>query len=284
MKRITEVLETFVPTKLLNLPKLRNNPDSRPYFRNEILHFQEDLEELTGNRVDEAQLRDRIVQYNKVRRLLKQFSELRQRKNPPLTGTDFLELVRGFYFLEPEEILPTYEDLYQKLSAQADEGEGKLRILLAGSIVADGDRRLLDLIENDLGLTVVVEDHCAGFKPFAKTIRETGDPYLALADGYLEQAPCARMKPLNDSLDFVAELVKDYRPDGVLYIYQKFCSCYGVGKKEFLDRFQALGVPALDLSSDYSENDLGQFRTRIEAFVEVLSALRSQKNEQYAHA
>jgi benzoyl-CoA reductase/2-hydroxyglutaryl-CoA dehydratase subunit BcrC/BadD/HgdB len=58
--------------------------------------------------------------------------------------------------------------------------------------------------------------------------------------------------------------------DGVIYSYLKFCPCYGLTKNVFLRRFQSLGIPALELASDYSRGDIGQIRTRIEAFVEVL--------------
>ncbi len=85
------------------------------------------------------------------------------------------------------------------------------------------------------------------------------------------------MKPIDDSLNFTGKLAQEYNADGVLYVYQKFCGCYGVGKKEFLDKFQSLNIPVLDISSDYSESDHGQIKTRIEAFVEVLQAQRSKK-------
>jgi predicted CoA-substrate-specific enzyme activase len=275
MKRMTEVLENYVPVKLLNLPRIRNNPDSREYFRSELLHFKGDVEKLTGSTIEENTLRQRIAAYNEVRFLIKQFSELRKRNNVPLTGSEFLELVRGFYLLEPEENLPAYRNLYQQLAAQADGDSGKLRMMIAGSIVGDGDRRLLDIVEKELGLSVVVEDHCTGLKPFYGRIDETIDPYLALANGYLDQAPCARMKPIVDSLNFTEKLAREYDVDGVLFVYQKFCGIYGIAKKEFLDRFQSLNIPVLDISGDYSESDHGQIKTRIEAFVEVLQSQRS---------
>jgi len=279
MKRVTEVLENYVPTLLLNLPRLRDSRDSRLFFREEILHFRKDLENLTGLKVTDEEVRARIVKYNEVRRLLRDFSELRQRDNPPLSGTEYLELVRGFYYLEPEELLPIYRNLFTELSNKGDVGERKLRIVISGSIAADGDRRLLDILENDLGLAVVADDHCTGYKPFDKVVNETGDVWEALASGYLDQAPCARQKPFSDSLDFVSRLIGDYRADGVIYVYQKFCACYGVTKKEFLDRFQELDIPVLDISGDYSESDHGQLKTRIEAFVEVLEAHRSKTHE-----
>lgn len=274
MKRASEVIEQFVPITLLNLPRLRGVETSRTFFREELVHFRNDLAELVGRPISDDEVGAQIVLFNKARRLIRKFSELRQRPNPPLTGADFLELVRGFYYLPPERLIEVYQPLYDALSRVPDNGERRLRLMISGSIVADGDRRLVELIENEIGARVVVEDHCTGLRPFFHTVSEAGDPYRALADGYLDQAPCARMKPLEDTFAFPAILARDYAADGILYVYMKFCACYGITRAAFVDHFRRLGVPVLELSSDYSRSDHGQLKTRIEAFAEVLADAR----------
>lgn len=275
MKRASEVIETFVPTTLLNLPRLRDEPASRAFFREEIKHFRDDVAELAGCSVSEDDLREQIVLFNKARRLIKKFSELRKRANPPLSGKDFLELVRGYYYLPPEKLLATYEKLYRKLSRVKDNGDRPVRLMVSGSIMADGDRRLVELIEDEIGARVVVEDHCTGLRPFTHTLREDGDPFQALADGYLDQAPCARMKPLDNSVAFSGRLAQEYGVDGVVFVYLKFCACYGVTKLEFINHLQQLSIPVVEISSDYSQSDHGQLKTRVEAFVEILNDRRA---------
>jgi benzoyl-CoA reductase/2-hydroxyglutaryl-CoA dehydratase subunit BcrC/BadD/HgdB len=216
-----------------------------------------------------------IVLFNKARRLLKKISELRKRKNPPLSGKDFLELVRGYYYLPPQKLIDTYEALYKKLSAVRDDGARPVRLMISGSIMADGDRRLVELIEDEIGARVAVEDHCTGLKPFTHTVDETGDPFRALANGYLDQAPCARMKPLDDSVSFSTALAQEYDVEGVVFAYLKFCACYGVTKSEFIASLQKVGIPVLEISSDYSVSDHGQLKTRVEAFIEVLTERRA---------
>jgi len=131
---------------------------------------------------------------------------------------------------------------------------------------------------------VVVEDHCSGVRPFYSTLPETGDPYMALANGYLDQAPCARMRPLEDAIEFSGKLAQEYNVDGVIYVFLKFCTCYGVSKRDFIGHFHQQGLPVLEISSDYSESDHGQLKTRLEAFIEVLNEKRSNTNEQLANA
>jgi benzoyl-CoA reductase/2-hydroxyglutaryl-CoA dehydratase subunit BcrC/BadD/HgdB len=277
MKRASEVIEQFVPTTLLNLPRLRGEQASRAFFREEIAHFRDDVAALSGRTITDDDVRAQIVQFNKVRRLLKQLSELRKRPDSPLSGRDFLELVRGYFYLPPEKLIAVYEKLYRKLGRARDGGARPVRLMISGSIVADGDRRLVELIENEIGARIVVEDHCTGLKPFYHTVAETGDPLQALADGYLDQAPCARMKPLEDSLAFSARLAQEYGVDGVVYVYLKFCACYGITRSAFTGHFQELGIPVLELSSDYSLSDHGQLKTRVEAFVEILNERRDDR-------
>jgi predicted CoA-substrate-specific enzyme activase len=288
MKRATEVIESFVSTKLLNLPKLRDSQDAREFFRTEIITFKQDLEELTGRQISDDDVRAEIVRFNKIRRLYKRISELRKRAISPISGREYLDLVRGFFYLPADKLLRSLEQVYrhyQDLKPIAKKPGRPLRLMIAGSVVADGDRRLLNILEGEIGAQVVVEDHCAGLRPFYNTVPETGDPYLALANGYLDQAPCARMRPFDDAVDFSTKLAKEYDVDGVIYVFLKFCTCYGVSKKDYISQFQAQGLPVLEISSDYSESDHGQLKTRLEAFIEVLNGkVNTPTHEQLANA
>jgi len=151
-------------------------------------------------------------------------------------------------------------------------------LYMAGGIVADGDRRLLELIEDVIGARIVVEDHCTGLRSVYNNITETGDPYTALAESYIDHAPCTRMKPLEHSVEFAGNLAKEYDVDAVLYVYLKFCPCYGQVKNEFFRHFQKLGLPILEIPIDYSKSDEGQLKTRLEAFIEVLKERKGEEN------
>jgi predicted CoA-substrate-specific enzyme activase len=275
IKKVAEAANEYhVPTGIYVLPRIKGSDNSRDYFRKEILHLKADLEQFAETTIEPEAVREQIVLYNKIRAALRRISELRKRPSPPLTGRDFAELVKGYYYLPPEEQLEVYQEIYQRLSAVPDDGERPIRLLLAGGIVADGDRRLLDLLEDEVGARIVVDDNCTGLTPMYNDIDEQGEPFAALAAGYLDRAPCARMKPLDDRIAFSGKLAQEYQVDGVIYYYLKFCPCYGQTKNEFLRHYQGLGLPVLEVPSDYSHSDLGQLKTRIEAFVEVFNEKR----------
>lgn len=271
MKATAEAIDNFYkPSRGYVVPRNGDKPTSRAFFRQEILNFRKDLETLTGKTILDEEVADRIRTYNRLRSLVREISALRKRNNPPLSGRDFLEVTRAFNSIPPHELLPLLEDLHARLAAVQDDDRTRLRLMITGGIIADGDRRILDLVEEEIGARIVVEDHCSGLTPFYHDTPETGDPWADLANAYLDQAPCARQVPLSKRIDFSAELAKDYRVDGVIYTYLKFCPCYGLTKNNFIQKFQSLDIPVLELASDYSQGDTGQIKTRLEAFVEVL--------------
>lgn len=272
MKKTAEAIYEFydVPTQIFCLPRERHREAALHFYRSEIRAFKEDLEELTSRKITDEEISRQIRLHNQIRQILREISELRKRPDPPLTGREFLTLVRGYYYLPPEEVLVLYQELYPQLAAKVSREDDRIRLMMSGGIVADGDGKLVRLIEEEVGARIVVEEHCTGLRHFYCQVSEEGDPLGALAEGYLRKAPCARTKPLKDRLEFAGQLAQEYQVDGVVHTYLKFCTCYGVSKNSFVNQFKKLGLPVLEIGADYSHSDTGQLKTRVEAFVEVL--------------
>lgn len=271
MRATVDAIDNFFkPTIGYVVPRGSEKESVRNLFRQQILLLRSDLETLTGKPVSEDKVREQIGLHKQIRNLIHKISDLRKRNNPPLSGTDFLEITRAYRTIPPREQLSVLEDIYKRLSSLADDDHSRLRIMVAGGMIADGDRQIMDLLEKDLGVQVVVEDHCTGLSPFYYDTEETGDPWQDLANAYLDQAPCARQFPLSSRVDFSVRLAKEYRVDAVIFTYLKFCPCYGMTRNVFIKQFQESGIPVLELDNDYSQGDTGQIKTRLEAFLEVL--------------
>jgi predicted CoA-substrate-specific enzyme activase len=260
----------FKPTIGYVVPRGSEKESVRNLFRQQIINFKSDIETLTGKPLSIEKVREHIILHKKIRRLIKGISELRKRNNPPISGTDFLEITRAYRTIPPEEQINILTDIHKRLSDIPDDDFSRLRIMVAGGMMADGDRRIMDLLEKDLGVNIVVEDHCTGLSPFYYEAQESDDPWRELANSYLDQAPCARQFPLSKRIDFSTLLAKEYNVDAVIFTYLKFCPCYGMTKSSFINRFQDIGIPVLELDTDYSQGDTGQIKTRLEAFIEVL--------------
>lgn len=272
MRKAAEVLnEKFVPTVIYNLPRKRTDIYSRAYFVGEVKAFKEELERVTGQKIDDESIRQRIVLYNRARKYLKEISDFRKAEHPLLTGSQYKKIVANYFSLPIDELLPQLESILEQLKTAKPSKGRKVRLLLAGGIAAQGDEKIVEILEDELGAFVVAEDNCTGMKPIYNQIPENGDVYQNLANGYLDQPPCFRMNPIEDAIKFSVNLAKEYNVDGIVYYYLKFCLAYAIMTREYIETFQKLGIPMLVISGDYSGGDVGQIRTRLEAFVEVLA-------------
>ncbi|MBM3150014.1 MAG: 2-hydroxyacyl-CoA dehydratase, partial [Chloroflexi bacterium] len=150
--------------------------------------------------------------------------------------------------------------------------DGKARILVMGNVVDRPD--LFNLIENG-GADVVAADLCTAMRHFDYLVEEDAEePYLALARGYLNRPGCARMTGVEERLADMMKLAKDYAVDGVVYTSVKFCDQHLSDAPYFAEKLKEAGIPILFLENDYTWSTIGQLKTRVEAFIEMLDAGR----------
>jgi predicted CoA-substrate-specific enzyme activase len=276
MRKTAEAIGVnYVPTTQYNLPRSKYNLDSEEYFATEIEAFRKDLEKLTRKSILNDVIVQNIDKYNEARKTLRQISAYRKEKDPLITGSDFQRIAQAYYYLPVQELLNELNKIESQLKEKKPGKQRRVRLMLAGSVIAEGDSKVTNIVEKELGARIVVEDNCTGYKQFTHEIKHTEKgPIYDLAKGYLNQAPCARMKPLNELVENTVELAKEYKVDGIIYRYMKFCPCYSIVIRKYLERFERLGIPVLVLQGDYSNGDNGQLKTRIEAFVDVLKERR----------
>jgi benzoyl-CoA reductase/2-hydroxyglutaryl-CoA dehydratase subunit BcrC/BadD/HgdB len=66
----------------------------------------------------------------------------------------------------------------------------------------------------------------------------------------------------------VKEMTKKLHAQGVIHYTLQFCQPYLLESGPVEKELEKSGIPTLRLETDYSQEDAGQLRTRIEAFVE----------------
>jgi benzoyl-CoA reductase/2-hydroxyglutaryl-CoA dehydratase subunit BcrC/BadD/HgdB len=272
MKKTTEAInDQFLPAMVFNLPRLIHGENSLEFYTNELRGFVKDLEILTGEKISDDNIRKNIALYNEAKGLLRKISAYRKSDAPLFGNTEYQKIANSYYYLPVEELITQLKKIDKQLEDAPSGGRKVPRILLAGGILAEGDEKVVRILEQELGAKIVVEDTCTGYSPFANDIAETGDDVVeSIAAGYLGKAPCARMRPLDDRINHSVKLAEEYKVDAVIYYYIKFCPCYGLPKNEFVKAFQKINIPVLEMPVDYSKGDEGQLKTRIEAFIDVL--------------
>ena len=81
---------------------------------------------------------------------------------------------------------------------------------------------------------------------------------------------CACFTPNEERLDDIVRLAKEYKADGVIHYNLQFCHTYATEAVQVEKRLEKEGIPLLRIETDYSDEDAGQLKTRIEAFLEMV--------------
>lgn len=272
MKSAVESIgQLYVPSIVYNLPRKIGEESYVKAYASEIKAFREDLEALTGEEIPEESIRKSIADYNLARRYMREIAEYRKDNSPLISSSEYQELLRGFYTIPIGELLQELDKVKRQLQKASDSGKKTIRLLLSGGIITEGDNKVTKILE-DLGVSIVAEDNCTGIKPISFEVanQEDGDVYEELAEAYIGKAPCSRMVPKEKMLDYTMNLAKEYKVDGVVLYYLKFCPSYSLEEKLYQDMLDKEDIPLIVLSGDYSVGDEGQLKTRLEAFVELL--------------
>jgi len=90
-----------------------------------------------------------------------------------------------------------------------------------------------------------------------------------IADRYMT-IDCACFTPNDERMENIKELTKRLKADGVVHYALQFCTPYMMESYRAKKAVDALSLPFLRIETDYSMEDFGQLRTRIEAFLEVI--------------
>lgn len=68
--------------------------------------------------------------------------------------------------------------------------------------------------------------------------------------------------------DIIKEFIREYQADGVVDVVD--CYTYATPTSRIKEASREAGANYISLETDYSKQDVGQIRTRLEAFIELL--------------
>ncbi|MBI2875262.1 MAG: 2-hydroxyacyl-CoA dehydratase, partial [Candidatus Tectomicrobia bacterium] len=134
------------------------------------------------------------------------------------------------------------------------------------------DPLYLELIEAQ-GAVVVADELCTGSRYASPQLDLQGEPLEALSRGYLESVPCSRMMDRKRRFEAILRMVEECQVDGVIYSVLKFCQTYQYDFPHLESCLKERGIPLLKLEREYTLSGAGQMSSRVQAFLEMLSAL-----------
>jgi benzoyl-CoA reductase/2-hydroxyglutaryl-CoA dehydratase subunit BcrC/BadD/HgdB len=259
---------------VMHLPQMPEKQASLELWLDELGKLKQHLENKFRVQITDKALREAIHVTNEENRVLKKLFDLNKTRPAPISGMDMLELTyRIGFHPDRKEAVSLIERVADRLAAEAAQGNARAgRILLTGTPVGIGSEKVIKLVE-ECGATIVAQENCGGYKNVDLHIDENdpSDPLLLLAGKYM-QIPCSVMSPNTKRIDLLKKMISEFQIDGVIDLTWQACHTYNL-ESYFVAKAvkQDLGLPFLQLETDYSQSDIETLRVRIEAFLEMVN-------------
>ncbi|EHL14485.1 hypothetical protein HMPREF9629_02185 [Peptoanaerobacter stomatis] len=277
-KKAWEVLSEDAPMYIMDIPQMKRQDDFEKWEK-EIKNYIEKLEKLTGNKVTQDSLYDAILTVNAKRKALQRLNEFRKLENIPISGRDVLLITQIAFYDDPKRFAQMVNTLCDELEQRKKDNfsvyeKGTKRILLTGTPLSIPNWKLHQIIETSGG-AVVCEEMCTGIRYSEALVNEEKASMEKmienLAQRYLGNINCACFTPNKSRIDDIIRLAKEYKADGVIDVNLKFCNIYDI-EGYFVEKALAdAGIPCIGIETDYTDEDAEQLKTRIGAFIEMLS-------------
>lgn len=282
MERMEEQLYLLKPIKRDDFfvtiidPPLKGDQTNLDYYKVQLKkHVLGAMERAWGMDVSDEVMRAAIEKFNKLCRVITEIGNLRKLPNPPITGYEFHVIMLVSEVCPHDLILPYLEETLEELKTRKPDPEFpfRARVVLAGSEVDDPEfTKLIEMC----GAMVVADRYCFGSLPSREEIeiRDGESAFDAIARHYLHWNQCARFMDgmkIDQRHDKLAELVKEYHADGIIYENMKFCEFWSYEKVLASHiMIEENGIPCATIEKEYALGSVGQLRTRFQAFVESL--------------
>jgi benzoyl-CoA reductase subunit C len=246
------------------------------YFRVELRDFQTSLEGFVGHLASEEDLAGAIRLHNRNRALLRELYELRKAEPPPISGTEVTRVLVAGMTIPVREFNDLLEGVISEVRGRRQTSDTKPRLLILGSEV-DNVAMIRQVEES--GASVVMDDLCTGSRSFWRDVDVAEGAINGLAERYLGgiTCPCTyREGKVAQRFSYLENYIREWRIHGVLIYSIRYCDTYQLDAPEIKDYMESLGLPVLSLEDDYIMPSLGQWKTRIEAFLETIEGRRQE--------
>lgn len=256
-------------SSLVNTPHT-TGPSARRFYKEELVILKEWLESLAEKAITEEEIRRAIRLHNENRALVRELYDLRKEDPPRLSGAEMLRLLVVGMSVPAPEFQVLLKQVREEALARTGRPAGRARLLVYGSIIDDAT--LIQLVEES-GADVVVDDTCIGSRSFWHDVDEVEDPLEGLVNPYFAHFRCPRTYRGSgpERFRYLVNMARAFRVQGVVAYTLKFCDPHMLDFPSLRDYLQQAELPTLYLEDDYTFGNVGQMRTRVQAFLELLA-------------
>lgn len=271
-QNIRVAMSEKMPVIFLAHPQNRFADYGMKFTASQYTNIRKELEKIRGSEITDDEIRDAIKVYNVSRRERRRFVKLAAAHPDVITARKRCDVLKASWFMLKNE----YNDMLIELNNELEKlpvcNWNGAKIVTSG-IICDNPT-LLKIFE-DNNIAIVADDVAHESRSFRVDCPETaGDPMMALAMQFAAQDYDVLLfdpqSNKNRRGEFVAQLCKESKADGLVLFMQQFCDPEEMEYPSLKKALDDAGVKYIKLGIDQQMRDFGQAATAIEAFAESL--------------
>jgi benzoyl-CoA reductase/2-hydroxyglutaryl-CoA dehydratase subunit BcrC/BadD/HgdB len=246
-------------------PKAPYRPSSRDYYLKQLKDLASSLEKQLGP-LNFDELKRRVRQSQEISSLIKQAYDLRAEGKLHSSNKEFYGVLRQGEFLYPDDFLPLLSEF-----VGTSRGEPKKGPVVIMSGVLPSPPEILSLLD-ELGVRIGDDDLLSCSRRLLVTPSISQDPFEAMADGYFSMPPCTtKTFPVEERLKHLLQKIERSGAKGVIFYTVKFCEPELFDIPQLVEELKKRGFTILVMDTELNQGVSGQMRTRVEAFIEMIS-------------
>ncbi len=285
MTKLSEIIGDYKPVWAICPPRFKSMNQSQTFWKEQLIKLKEEIESFTGVKITANRLKSAIKLTHRATRAFRRLQNLRKGR-PVIMGRDAMLVNQTAMWDDLERWSMKAEELCAELERRAKENvwacsPNAPRVMITGTpIIWPDNWKLPNIIEEAKPQGVIVADElCSGdrflYDPVGVDEGTMDDLLEAIAERYLlpSTCPCFTSEKGNeDRVNWLVNRVKEWNVGGVIYYVYRGCMLYAMEYMRIKKVLDQLNVPVYYLDTDYTREDVGQIKTRVEAFLEMLEA------------
>ncbi len=273
-KKMFELISEKRPMFVMDLPQNPKGRGALDHWKESIQELKNFLEKTLKVTITEEKVREAIKENQEKNALIMKIFDYASHVPSVVSWTELYDVACMGMVCCGSDLKPKLLEILSILENRVKNEDYSFakdapRVLVTGSPLGGDTFKVYKLIEEEGGV-VVSMDSCTGRKSFVPTFdANEKDVYAALAKRYLE-IPCACMSPNDGRFTELSTQIEKYKVHAVVDVVLQACHTYNI-ESHRVEKFvsEKYKLPFLKVVTDYSQEDVGQLKTRLGALLEM---------------
>lgn len=257
-------------SQILYLPQNATSAGAAAYLAAEYRRLALELSRRSGVAVTDERLRERIACGNQNRRLIRELYRVKRERPWLLPTTAAYGLIRAGSTMPREEHNRVLARALALVAERPGRPQDRLRVVFEGGFCEQPPVDMLHLIEE--ACYIVDDDLLVGQRFIIEDVPTDGDPFLALAESYLERSTysCVQHDDRKPKEAMLLRRIRESGAQAAILAAAKMCEPGMDEQVAYQKALQAEGIPFLVLEFEERMTGFERMRMEVETFVESI--------------